>query len=106
MFVLQNIELPDIRLGDLRIAPYPVNMGTAQFDLVLEINETKGGWPVKLEYRTALFEEETMLLMKERFLALLQDILAAPEKDIEDLSFKLAQETIDETTDLDFAFNF
>ncbi|PSK90432.1 condensation domain-containing protein [Taibaiella chishuiensis] len=106
MFVLQNIELPDIRLGDLCITPYPVHTGTAQFDLVLEINEAKGNWPVKLEYNTALFEAETILLMKERFLVLLQDILATPEKMLANLSFKLAQETIDETTGLDFAFNF
>lgn len=106
MFVLQNIELPEIRLEDISIAPYPVNMGTAQFDLVLEINEAKGNWPVKLEYNTTLFEEETILLMKERFLVLLQDVLAGPERVIEALSFKLAQETINETTDLDFAFNF
>ncbi len=106
MFVLQNIKLPDIRFGDLCITPYPVHTGTAQFDLVLEINEAKGNWPVKLEYNTALFEAETILLMKERFLVLLQDILATPEKMLADLSFKLAQETIDETTGLDFAFNF
>jgi non-ribosomal peptide synthetase component F len=107
VFVLQNIEIPKIQFDGLAISGYPLHTGTAQFDLVMEINEQQqGNWPVKLEYNTALFEEETILLMKERFLALLQDILTDPERTIEAFSFRIAEETINEPNDLDFAFNF
>lgn len=106
VFVLQNIDIPDIQLGDLTISGYPMQTGTAQFDLLMEINEQPGAWPVKLEYNTALFEAETILLMKERFLALLQDILADPARTIREFSYKIAEESIDEPNNLDFAFNF
>lgn len=106
MFVLQNLDMPEIKLGDLTISGCPVNMGTSQFDLLLEINESKAAWPVKLEYNTALFEAESILLMKERLLVLLQDVLEHPEKPISELSFRIAAETVSDAGDLDFAFNF
>jgi len=61
---------------------------------------------VKLEYNTTLFDEETILLMKERFMALLQDILADPMKTIGELSVRIAVEAHDEVAGLDFAFDF
>jgi 3-oxoacyl-(acyl-carrier-protein) synthase/acyl carrier protein len=107
IFVLQNIAMPVLQLSeDLTISGFPMQPGTAQLDLVLEINEQPGNWPVKLEYNTALFEEETILLMKERFLALLDDILANPARTISECSFRIAAETIHAPNHLDFAFNF
>jgi non-ribosomal peptide synthetase component F len=106
VFVLQNIEIPAIQLGDLAISGYPMQTGTAQFDLVMEINEQPGNWPVKLEYNTALFEAETILLMQERLLALLQDILANPARTIGEFSYRIAAETEHAPDKLDFAFNF
>jgi 3-oxoacyl-(acyl-carrier-protein) synthase/acyl carrier protein len=106
VFVLQNIEIPAIQLGDLAISGYPMQTGTAQFDLVMEINEQPGNWPVKLEYNTALFEAETILLMQERLLALLQDILTNPARTIGEFSYRIAAETEHAPDKLDFAFNF
>lgn len=106
MFVLQNIEVPDIALDQLNISGYPMPGHSAQFDLLLEIQEEKDKWPVKLEYNTDLFEHDSILLMKERLLALLADILATPDKTIDALSTKIAADTANETADLDFSFNF
>lgn len=106
VFVLQNIHIPDIQLDGLNIAPCPLHTGTAQFDLVMEVNEKPGDWPVKIEYSTALFEAETILLMKERFLVLLQDILHHPTNAIHALSWRIPEETASEAEKLDFAFNF
>lgn len=106
LFVLQNIEIPEMQLDKLAISAYPLHTGTAQFDLLLEINEEKDSWFAKLEYNSALFEEESILLMKERFMALLQDIFTDPAKTIEGLSTRIAAEAIDNTADLDIAFSF
>ncbi|ASZ13469.1 hypothetical protein KTO58_06880 [Chitinophaga pendula] len=106
MFVLQNIEVPDIALEQLNISGYPMPSYSAQFDLLLEIQEEKNNWPVKLEYNTDLFEHDSILLLKERLLALLADILSAPDKTIDALSVKIAAESAGETADLDFSFNF
>lgn len=106
VFVLQNLEMPKMQLDNVIVSACPVHTGTAQFDLIMEVNESKGEWPVKLEYNTSLFESETILLMKERFLALLQDLLDHPEKTILELSFRITAETVQEHEDLEFAFNF
>lgn len=109
-FALQNMEIPEMRLNGLAVSAYPVTTGASPFDLFLEITERKGAWPVKLEYNTALFDKETILLMKERFISLLQDILDDPMKTISGLSMRIAVETIPEDihedAGLDFAFNF
>jgi 3-oxoacyl-(acyl-carrier-protein) synthase/acyl carrier protein len=106
MFVLQNIPASEIRLDKVTITDYPVSTGIAQFDLLMEINEGKGNWPVKIEYNTALFEAESILLMKERFLALLHNVFADPAKTIEEISIKIAADVVDEISDLDISFNF
>lgn len=106
VFVLQNLEMPKMQLEDITVSACPVHTGTAQFDLVMEVNEGKDDWPVKLEYNTVLFEGDTIFLMKERFLALLHDLLHHPEKTIRDLSFRVAGETMQENEHLEFAFNF
>jgi 3-oxoacyl-(acyl-carrier-protein) synthase/acyl carrier protein len=106
LFVLQNFEIQEMQLNNLTITGYPVNTGSAQFDLLIEINEREESWPVKLEYNTDLFEEDSILLMKERFIALLQDIFADPTRTIEELSIRIAAETINKTADLDIAFAF
>jgi 3-oxoacyl-(acyl-carrier-protein) synthase/acyl carrier protein len=109
-FALQNMELPEMRLNGLAVSAYPVTTGASPFDLFLEITERKGAWPVKLEYNTALFDKETILLLKERWISLLGDILDDPMKTIGELSMRIALETIPEDNHneigLDFAFNF
>ena len=106
LFVLQNFDMQEMQLNNLVISGYPIDTGAAQFDLLLEIHEGKKSWRAKLEYNTDLFEEDTILLMKERFMALLQDILADPRKKIEELSMKIAAETNSKTADLDVVFSF
>ena len=106
MFVLQNIASPEIRLDKVTITDYPINTGIAQFDLLMEINESRDNWPVKIEYNTALFEAESILLMKERFIALLNSVFAAPDKTIDELSVKIAADMVSEPDDLDISFNF
>jgi 3-oxoacyl-(acyl-carrier-protein) synthase/acyl carrier protein len=105
-FALQNMEIPQMRLHDLTVSAYPVNTGASPFDLYLEITESKGHWPVKLEYNTSLFKEVTILLMKERFITLLSDVLADPMKPIGELSIRIAAEMMHEGPGLDVAFNF
>lgn len=105
-FALQNMEIPEMRLHDLTVSSYPVNTGASPFDLFLEITESRGFWPVKLEYNTALFDKVTIVLMKERFIALLNDVLADPAKPIGELSFRIAAETMSEGSGLDVVFNF
>jgi 3-oxoacyl-(acyl-carrier-protein) synthase/acyl carrier protein len=105
-FALQNLSIPEMRLNGLTISTYPVVTGASPFDLYLEISEMKGVWPAKLEYNTTLFDEETILLMKERFISLLQDILDDPMKTIGEMSMRIAAEMVHEDAGLDISFNF
>jgi 3-oxoacyl-(acyl-carrier-protein) synthase/acyl carrier protein len=106
MFVLQNIGATGIQLDNVSVSEYPINTGIAQFDLLMEISEGKNTWQAKIEYNTALFEAESIQLMKERFIALLHDVFKGPSKTIEEISIKIAAETANEITDLDVSFNF
>ena len=71
MFVLQNMDLPKIRIPGLTITQGLFVNRTAKFDLTL-ICEEKDTLVCKWEYRTRLFNEETI----RRFIKYLQKILS------------------------------
>jgi amino acid adenylation domain-containing protein len=84
-FVFQNLpggslELPDVELGSL-----PVERGLAKLDLTLEMTECEGGLAGYFEYNTDLFERPTIAALAERFLVLLAEIAAGPDRRIADL---------------------
>ena len=90
-FLLQNFDLPELRLGELRTTPLDTYLdniytGTAKFDLTLELFEKNGGLTGFFEYNTALFSAATMQRMGEHFQNLLADIVVAPNKCLSKLS--------------------
>lgn len=105
LFVLQNLETPEVSLEGLTVRGLELETQTAQFDLTLEINEYPDHLLVNLLYSTSLFEADSMRLMKERFLALLNEILSDPGKTIRELDFNLVSET-DCDLKMDFDLNF
>ncbi|EPY04511.1 bacitracin synthetase 3, partial [Paenibacillus alvei TS-15] len=88
MFVMQNTETTDVRLGDLEFAPYGTEHKAAKFDLTLHAVETDGdgGLIFTLQYRTALFRKETMERMANHFICLLQSVADQPEQRLSKLS--------------------
>jgi hypothetical protein len=70
--LVQNMEMPGLKLEGLRFTPYEHPYSAAQVDLALEVWETDDGILFNLVYCTALFKKDTM----ERFSACFREILA------------------------------
>ncbi|MDQ1351194.1 MAG: tyrocidine synthetase, partial [Acidobacteriota bacterium] len=71
MFVLQNMEIADLNILDLKLSPYPYKNKTAKFDISLTAVEAKEKLFFNFEYSTKLFKEETI----KRFIAYFKNIV-------------------------------
>ena len=73
MFILQNAPLGKLQLADVTLTLLPNDSSTAKFDLTLDLTEGPEGLVGFVEYRSDLFEPETIA----RFIAHLRMMLAA-----------------------------
>ncbi|MCP5107698.1 MAG: amino acid adenylation domain-containing protein, partial [bacterium] len=60
MFTVQNMEVPDIEIADLKIRRDINDNKTSKFDMTLYCEEKGTHLDFKLEYASALFKEETV----------------------------------------------
>ncbi|HEX6098724.1 MAG TPA: condensation domain-containing protein, partial [Thermoanaerobaculia bacterium] len=90
MLVLQNADLGFI--ADDRIRPFPLDNGISKFDLTLQFSETPEGLTGSLQYRTALFERQTIGRMVEHFRAVCRAITATPAARVSELEILDATE--------------
>ncbi len=82
MFALQNIAMPALELPGLTLNALPVDSGTAQFELTLNLEERDGvlsGW---FEYNSDLFDATSIAQMSAQFQTLLAGIVADPSQRI------------------------
>jgi amino acid adenylation domain-containing protein len=85
MFVLQNVAMPAPETAGLSWRPFDVDIGTAKFDLTLELNETAEGLTGWFEYCTDLFDAATVARMAAHFQTLLEGIVANPDQRVSEL---------------------
>ncbi|NRA27875.1 MAG: amino acid adenylation domain-containing protein [Opitutales bacterium] len=83
MFTFQNLPETAADSRDLNISSYPVDLGTAKFDLTLTMQENADSLKGSLEYNTDLFEPTTA----ERIVGSLNYLLSIAA-DIDDVSLK------------------
>uniref|UniRef100_UPI0026173CA6 non-ribosomal peptide synthetase n=1 Tax=Mycobacterium sp. TaxID=1785 RepID=UPI0026173CA6 len=75
-----------LTLGDLRVAPIPLHTNTARMDLTFSLAERftesgqRAGIAVTAEYRTDVFDADTVEAMIERLQRLLAAVTAEPER--------------------------
>jgi amino acid adenylation domain-containing protein/non-ribosomal peptide synthase protein (TIGR01720 family) len=77
--VVQNFELPPMRMGDLSIRPREFEIKTAKFDLSFYAREGKEGIDFNIEYATALFRRETIQRIARHFCRLLSVMEGYPD---------------------------
>ncbi|MFC2155991.1 amino acid adenylation domain-containing protein, partial [Acidobacteriota bacterium] len=80
MFTLQNMEVVDIEILDLKLSSYKYENPTAKFDMTLQVFEVGKHLSCSLEYCTALFKEETIL----RFIGYFKNIVEWVTRDIDE----------------------
>ncbi|HEX6291119.1 MAG TPA: condensation domain-containing protein, partial [Herpetosiphonaceae bacterium] len=83
MFVLQNTPRSTIALPDLTVELVDIEHTVAKFDLSCVLTETATGLVAILEYRTDLFEPETIERLAAQFVVLLQAVVVDPQQRID-----------------------
>ncbi|WP_037583730.1 non-ribosomal peptide synthetase [Stigmatella aurantiaca] len=86
MFSLQNTPVLELALPELVLHPMELPSQTAKFELLLSLSEDTEGFSGILEYNTDLFTAATISQMAEHFCVLLEDVLAHPERRLDQLS--------------------
>ena len=97
MFTFQNtdnkIEITDtitpeikFQLSDISIQSVPYKKGISKLDLTLEIIERDQGYICIFEYNTDLFKPQTIDRFAESYLYILDQVIANPDINVEDIS--------------------
>jgi amino acid adenylation domain-containing protein len=79
VFSLQNAGRETLRFSGLTLNLLEIDLGTAKYDLVLNMWEGGDGLRGVLQYSTDMFEPPTITRMLSHFTRLLESVVAAPE---------------------------
>jgi len=82
---LQNTPAGQAALDGLQITPIEIPTTTAKFELSCSFTPAGRGLKAVVEYRTELFEPETIRRLAAHFLSLLDEITAHPQRRLDDL---------------------
>jgi len=95
LFVMENVPLETLHLPGLTMTPMPSQADTARFDLALFVREQHDGIVTKWTYKTDLFDRVTIQRLANQYLALLENIAAAPDTRLNDLTVQTEAEMRD-----------
>ena len=85
MFDLQNAPIPSLELPEITVSSFPIETGTAKFDLALSIENTASNLIAEWEYNSDLFDDSTIARMAGNFQTMLAGIVANPQQPISQL---------------------
>ncbi|HEX7240375.1 MAG TPA: amino acid adenylation domain-containing protein, partial [Longimicrobiaceae bacterium] len=92
LFSLRSDHAGAVSMGPLRLEPIAAEEGTAVFDLGLELAEAGEELSGAFSYRTDLFDGATVERMGRHYAALLDAVLAEPERSVHEIGFLAAPE--------------
>jgi len=92
LLVLQNFDLPEIRLEDLTFVPYYFRKKTAIFDMTLFIVKEEEALIIDIEYCTRLFKRRTIRGMAQHFTTIIRQVINAPNIKISDIDILTREE--------------
>ncbi|HEU0077861.1 MAG TPA: condensation domain-containing protein, partial [Longimicrobiaceae bacterium] len=91
LFALQNADAGELRLGAVEMEPLSVVAEGAKFDLTISV-ESGERIAGSVQYRSSLWERETVERMVEQLAAVLRGMVAAPERRISEIELLGAAE--------------
>ncbi|MFD2673097.1 amino acid adenylation domain-containing protein [Marinicrinis sediminis] len=112
-FALQNMSFPEMRFGDVKLAPQPVPLSVAKFDLTLWAVETETEIELELEYAIYRFKKETVESFFQAFMTVLEQVVEHPERPLKEVdivdeatkqSVMKSIQQVEEVMDIDFDF--
>jgi len=75
LFVLQNMDLPEIKLSGLKVKPYIFNNQTTKFDLTMSAMEADKQLILNMSYRSNRFKKETVYKLTENYIKILKQMV-------------------------------
>ncbi|WP_165763842.1 non-ribosomal peptide synthetase [Halalkalibacter urbisdiaboli] len=85
VFVLQNMEKPELNVENLIIEQMPIPNRTSKFDLTVESVEIEGELSFTFEYSTKLFKKETIERLSKHFIDILKTVTQFPNILVSDI---------------------
>ena len=92
MFALQDELSDNLHLPGLMTSPFPLDTGTAKFDLTFTIVKSGSNFDCCAEYNSDLFEAATVRRMLGHYENLLEAVAASPEQLLSDLGLLTERE--------------
>jgi amino acid adenylation domain-containing protein len=83
MFILQNSPIEELKLPGLTVSPLEIDAAAARFDLTAEIYPFRKELHVHFDYRSDLYDEETIAELLQSYRHVLEFVTAHPETPIE-----------------------
>ncbi|MEO1375475.1 MAG: amino acid adenylation domain-containing protein, partial [Cyanobacteria bacterium J06635_10] len=90
-FVLQNIPMPQLELPGLNISSFEIETNIVRHDLLLEIDQNSQGLNGRFEYKTDLFDKNSISRLIEHFEKIIRCVIAEPEIKVNELAKILNQ---------------
>ncbi|MFE8605167.1 non-ribosomal peptide synthetase [Archangium violaceum] len=91
-FAMLNAPMPELATQGLKLSPLMLEGDTAKYDLSLGLTETDEGFSGALDYNTDLYEAPTIQRLLGHLRVLLEGIVAAPDRKLQDISLLGAEE--------------
>jgi acyl transferase domain-containing protein/non-ribosomal peptide synthetase component F/NRPS condensation-like uncharacterized protein len=85
LFVMQNAPTPPIKLPGLKLEALPFYTETAEFELIVTLEEAGEGITGSFAYSSDLFEGSTIVRLQKEFRTLLHSALANPDQPLSSL---------------------
>ncbi len=93
MLAFQNIPEVELELHGLKLTALNAETGSTKFDLTLNLSDGKQGLIGTMQYKTSLFEPETIRRMIVHFRTLLEGVLSHPDQRISEIQMLSEVET-------------
>ena len=83
--VMQNVDPYELRIDDVKIAPFLDDVGGSKFDLQFNFAEAEDRLECSVGFNTDLFAEERILRFTQQFTTLLESIVTNPAQPVDRL---------------------
>ncbi|MCP4150659.1 MAG: AMP-binding protein, partial [bacterium] len=92
MFVMENVEIAEVEVPQLKLKAHGFDGKVAKFDLTLKAKEKEEGIKWYIEYSTKLFKQETIERFIRYFKTILSAVIEKPEIKISEIEIISAEE--------------
>ena len=92
MFILQNINIADIKAGETEISYFDYKKKVAQFDITITATESRNGIELEFNYCTGLFKRETIERLGSHFVNIAEYVTRASSASIGGIDMLSPQE--------------